>query len=141
MHLKKIFLFIFSILIINGLVAQIGDGDSLRQFTHCDSLRGTLTDIRTCYDVTYYDLQVKVNPSDSSIVGSVGFYYNVVSDFNQGNYDWVTGDASGHGVHGHMNLYEGNVNERVSFDYTHGSASGNTIFRNHIYQGDFNGEN
>ena len=66
-----------------NLSAQIGDGDQLREFTRCDSLRGTLTDIRTCYDVTYYDLQVKVDPGDSSISGNVGFMYNVVEDFDR----------------------------------------------------------
>jgi hypothetical protein len=47
---------------------------------------------------------------------------------------WVTGDASMHGAHPHMNLFEGNINERLSWDYTHGSSSHNMAFRNHIYR-------
>jgi len=65
----------------------------------------------------------------------VVFAYNYAFDgLVYADYDWVTSDMSTHGIHPFMNLFEGNVNERLSFDYTHGSSSHNTAFRNHIYR-------
>lgn len=52
-------------------------------FTRADSLRGTLTPLRTCYNVTYYDLDVKVNPMDSTISGSNTIVFKAESDFDQ----------------------------------------------------------
>src|SRR5918912_1034911 len=43
-------------------------------FTHADTLRGSNTPQRSWWDVTFYDLHVKANPRDSSIVG-----YNAIS--------------------------------------------------------------
>lgn len=37
---------------------------------HADSLRGSLRYQRTCFDVTYYDLHVTINPNSKSISGS-----------------------------------------------------------------------
>ena len=39
-------------------------------FSHADSLRGTLSPARTCFDVLHYDLHVAVNPQEKSISGS-----------------------------------------------------------------------
>lgn len=40
-----------------------------QEFTLADTLRGTLSPIRSCFDVTYYDLQLKVNVEEKSISG------------------------------------------------------------------------
>ncbi len=40
------------------------------QFTRADSLRGGLRLERTCYDVRYYHLDVRIDPSDSTVGGS-----------------------------------------------------------------------
>ena len=40
------------------------------QFTRADSLRGGLPLERTCYDVGYYHLDVRIDPADSSVRGS-----------------------------------------------------------------------
>ena len=37
-----------------------------------------------------------------------------------------------HGPHPHMNLYEGNISAKITQDYTMGSSSHNTAFRNHV---------
>src|SRR5678815_1999175 len=48
-------------------------------YTHADSLKGSLTaPARTWWDVTFYDLHVKVSPSDSSITGWNGITYTVL---------------------------------------------------------------
>jgi aminopeptidase N len=39
-------------------------------FSHADSLRGTLSPARACFDVLHYDLHVAVNPQEKSISGS-----------------------------------------------------------------------
>lgn len=56
-----------------SLVAQHG-----HRFTHADTLRGADTPERTWWDVVFYDLRVRVNPADSSIVGSNGITYRVL---------------------------------------------------------------
>ena len=50
-----------------------------RVFTHADTLRGSNTPERAWWDVTFYDLHVKVNPADSSISGYNGITYRVLS--------------------------------------------------------------
>ncbi len=52
-------------------------------FTRADSLRGALSPERTCYDLTYYHLDVKVNPADQSVRGSNSIYFKVVTSFNR----------------------------------------------------------
>ena len=49
------------------------------RFTRADTLRGSNTAERAWWDVTFYDLHVKVNPADSSISGWNGITYRVVS--------------------------------------------------------------
>ncbi|MBE7177429.1 MAG: M1 family metallopeptidase [Mucilaginibacter polytrichastri] len=52
-------------------------------FTRADTLRGTLSPLRSCYDVTFYGLDVDVNVADSSLTGSVEFRYKTVADFTE----------------------------------------------------------
>ncbi len=47
-------------------------------FTHADTLRGSNTPQRAWWDATFYDLHVKVNPTDSSIVGYNAITYRVL---------------------------------------------------------------
>lgn len=46
-------------------------------YTRADTLRGSLSPPRTCYDVHYYNLLVKVNPSSRSISGSNQIWFEV----------------------------------------------------------------
>jgi len=46
-------------------------------FTHADSVRGTWGPTRDWWDVTFYDLHVRVSPADSSIAGWNGITYRV----------------------------------------------------------------
>ncbi len=48
-------------------------------FTHADTLRGSITPERIWWDLTYYHLQVKPNPDDSTLVGNNTIGYQVVS--------------------------------------------------------------
>jgi len=48
-------------------------------FTHQDTLRGSLTKERTWWDLTYYHLNIKVNPEDSSLKGVNTIRYKVLT--------------------------------------------------------------
>jgi aminopeptidase N len=48
------------------------------RYTRKDSLRGALRPERTCFDVTFYNLKVKINPRKRFISGSSGITFRVV---------------------------------------------------------------
>lgn len=50
-------------------------------YTRQDSLRGSITPERAWWDLKYYHLDVKVDPSDSSIRGSVDIVYQVLNPY------------------------------------------------------------
>lgn len=47
-------------------------------FTHDDTLRGSITPERAWWDLTFYHLQVRLNPTDSTISGSTLIQYKVL---------------------------------------------------------------
>ena len=49
-----------------------------RVFTHADTLRGSNGPARAWWDAEFYDLHVRVNPSDSTITGHNGITYRVL---------------------------------------------------------------
>jgi aminopeptidase N len=49
-----------------------------RTFTHADTLRGAVTPQRAWWDVSFYDLHVRVQPADSTIAGYNGITYRVL---------------------------------------------------------------
>lgn len=53
-----------------------------KPFTHADSLRGTLTPARTCYDVSFYYLKVKIDPSRQSVSGSNEISFRTTQNFD-----------------------------------------------------------
>jgi len=54
-----------------------------QDYTRRDSLRGYLTEIRTCYDVTFYDLSVIIDEQEKSIERSSNvIHFKALSDFN-----------------------------------------------------------
>ncbi|KAA9333247.1 M1 family metallopeptidase [Hymenobacter busanensis] len=56
-------------------------------FTRADSLRGTLTPLRTCYDVGYYHLDVKLDVAQRAISGSNLFRFTATQDFTRLQFD------------------------------------------------------
>ena len=57
------------------------------KFTHADTLRGTLTPLRTCYDINYYHLDVKFDINNKFISGSNLFKFTATRDFTQLQFD------------------------------------------------------
>ncbi|MBS1613677.1 MAG: M1 family metallopeptidase [Bacteroidetes bacterium] len=53
-----------------------------KAYTHADTLRGSLRPERTCYDVTFYELRIKLDTAAKSISGSNKIVFNVLEDFS-----------------------------------------------------------
>ena len=51
------------------------------QFTHDDTLRGSITKERAWWDVTYYALKLSVNPSEKALSGSTTIQYRVLDAY------------------------------------------------------------
>ncbi|WP_161890339.1 M1 family metallopeptidase [Pontibacter russatus] len=60
------------------LAATAGAYAQTPQFTHQDTLRGSITKERAWWDLTYYHLDVQVNPADSTIRGVNTVQYRVL---------------------------------------------------------------
>ena len=61
-----------------AISTSVVNGQSAK-FTHQDTLRGTITNERIWWDLTFYHLDVKVNPSDSSLKGQNTIRYKVLA--------------------------------------------------------------
>lgn len=60
------------------------------------------------------------------------FAYNYAVDPYMGEYPDSLPESVTHAAHPYMNLWEGNVMPNLEFDFTHGSSSHNTVFRNYL---------
>lgn len=56
-------------------------------FTRADTLRGMLTPLRTCYDINFYHLDVKVDIDQKFISGSNEFRFTATQDFKKLQFD------------------------------------------------------
>lgn len=56
-------------------------------FTRADSLRGNITPLRSCYDINYYHLDIKVDIDQRFISGSNLFRFTATQDFSQLQFD------------------------------------------------------
>ncbi len=72
--LQTIFLAFAAFFIQANLIAQSD------HFTHQDTLRGSITPERAWWDLTYYHLDIRVNPADSSIHGTNTVQYRVLEE-------------------------------------------------------------
>ena len=64
-------------LAVGATAAHAAGAQRPSQFTHADTLRGTNTPERAWWDVTFYDLHVRVSPGDSTIAGYNAITYRV----------------------------------------------------------------
>ncbi|MBB6131076.1 M1 family metallopeptidase [Mucilaginibacter lappiensis] len=62
-------------------------GVNRETFTRADSLRGSLTPLRTCYDINYYHLNVKFDIDQKYISGSNQFKFTATQDFTKLQFD------------------------------------------------------
>ncbi|TAF65712.1 MAG: M1 family peptidase [Cytophagales bacterium] len=68
---------LLSLLFFNSLPLKLK-----AQYTRQDSLRGSLSPARSCYDVFYYDLNVRVVPEKKFIKGHNDIYFTATTDFS-----------------------------------------------------------
>jgi aminopeptidase N len=71
----------FLFFIFNNLQAQ-SLIEQKKAYTMADTLRGSLRPERTCYDVTFYELNVKVDTATESITGSNKIFFKAMRDFS-----------------------------------------------------------
>src|SRR6201992_2829763 len=84
--MKKIFSVLFILVLFqNYLHAQLLEEKT--KFTRGDTLRGTLSPLRTCYDINYYHLDVKFDIDNKFISGSNLFKFTATQDFNKLQFD------------------------------------------------------
>jgi aminopeptidase N len=82
---KLIFATLSLALLCYAAQAQLGGKKEI--FTRADTLRGMLTPLRTCYDINYYHLDVKINLDDQSVSGSNKFAFTATQDFTKLQFD------------------------------------------------------
>jgi len=78
------------LLFILGLVPLCTHAQLLKaqqKFTRADTLRGTLTPLRTCYDINYYHLDVKFDIDKKFISGSNQFKFTATQNFTKLQFD------------------------------------------------------
>lgn len=68
-------------------VSQAQLGQSKNEFSKADTLRGMLTPLRTCYDINYYHLDVKIDIDNKAIKGSNEFAFTATQNFNKLQFD------------------------------------------------------
>ena len=54
-----------------------------KNFTLADTLMGTISPLRSCYDVLFYNLDVTVDPETKTIQGSNGIRFRAMQDFTE----------------------------------------------------------
>jgi aminopeptidase N len=83
---RIISLFIISCLFCFQAKAQLLEAKK-EVYTRADSLRGYLSAVRTCYDINYYHLSVKLDVDKKFISGSTKFQFTATSDFTKLQFD------------------------------------------------------
>jgi len=78
--MKHILLFFLLLLITQEGYSQFDFGKN-KKFTKADTLRGTLSAYRSCYDVLFYDLDIKVDIDKKFISGSNTIKFLANNDF------------------------------------------------------------
>ena len=74
MFKRSFILFIFILVILSGF-------SQTPQFTHQDTLRGSITLERAWWDLTYYHLEISVYPDDSMLIGRNTIQYRVLQPY------------------------------------------------------------
>ena len=86
--MKNSVFYIIIILFLNTLSTSAQLLKNKEAFSKADSLRGSLTSpLRTCYDINYYHLDLKINPAERFISGSNEFRFTATKDFKQLQFD------------------------------------------------------
>ena len=82
MKITKFSLIILFVLLFNICFSQL-DFNSRKKFAKEDTLRGALSAMRSCYDVLFYDLDIKVDIDNKFISGSNTIKFLAINDFQK----------------------------------------------------------
>lgn len=78
----KVFISLSRLVLILLLISSFDKAQS-QDFTHQDSLRGTITPERAWWDLTYYHLDIQICPQTKSIKGKNTIQYKVLEPHNR----------------------------------------------------------
>ncbi|MEL1254691.1 M1 family metallopeptidase [Flavobacterium sp. DGU38] len=81
--MKNYIIILFSFFIVFISNAQGLLDKSEKVFNHQDTLRGSITKEREWWDLKHYHLNIKVNPTGKTIIGSNTIRYTVLSEYNK----------------------------------------------------------
>ena len=79
--MKKTVLFCAQLVLIISLHGQ-KDFYHSYEFTAADTLRGMMRAERSAYDVTFYDLSIRIDPDRKELAGWVDIHYQALADFS-----------------------------------------------------------
>jgi aminopeptidase N len=77
LNMKKLIWIAICLAILSTLTQEASAQRRQREFTHQDTLRGSITPEREWWDLNYYHLDIAVNPGDSTLKGSNTIRYRV----------------------------------------------------------------
>ena len=84
----KLSFYLFSIVLLINLPSEVQAQFLVeKQFTHADTLRGSLSRLRSCYDINFYHLNVKFDIDQRYISGSNEFRFTAVETFDNLQFD------------------------------------------------------
>ena len=89
MRNNTLYIFSLTLLLVSVclLPAQAQLGANRETFTRADTLRGSLSPLRTCYNINYYHLDVKFDIGQKFISGSNLFKFTATQDFTKLQFD------------------------------------------------------
>ena len=106
----RLFSFLFSAMLFVTVATAQRSGETL-VFTRADTLRGMLTPLRTCYDVTYYHLDVRIDTLKKALSGSNTIHFRAVDDFDRMQVDLFSNlNVDGITIDGSAATYEREFN-------------------------------
>lgn len=85
--MKRIFCLLLTVSLLSSLPSAAQLLVHKDKFTRADSLRGSLTPLRTAYDIQYYHLDVTVDIEKRFISGSNLFRFRATEDFDRLQFD------------------------------------------------------
>ncbi|WP_405207510.1 M1 family metallopeptidase [Aquimarina sp. LLG6339-5] len=80
--MNKFFLTVYIVCGLSPIFAQTSLFDEHQKFTRQDSLRGSITPERAWWDLTYYHLDISVDPDEKLIKGKNTIHYKVLENHN-----------------------------------------------------------
>lgn len=86
-HTQMKHTFFFTIFLLHTLFSCAQLNQPKEKYTLADTLRGSLRPERTCYDIQFYHLDVKIDPSNQSISGHNLFRFKTIQDFSRLQFD------------------------------------------------------